>query len=51
MEIFLGFLCSATGNFSRKKNKKEAENIFGFSQSFSNTQEESKKINLAWIIQ
>jgi hypothetical protein len=34
-----------------KKNQKEARNIFGFSQSFSNTQEESEKINLAWIIQ
>ena len=35
-EIFLGFLFSATANYSRKKNKKEAGNIFGFSQSFSN---------------
>ena len=35
----------------RKKNKKDAGNIFGFSQSFSNTQEESEKINLTWIIQ
>ena len=50
-EIFLGSLFSATTNYSRKKNKKEAGNIFGFSQSFSNTQEESEKINLAWIIQ
>ena len=38
-------------NYTRKKNKKEARNIFVFSQSFSNTQEESEKINLAWIIQ
>ena len=50
-EIFLGFVFSATANYPRNKRQKETGNIFGFSQSFSNTQEESKKINLAWIIQ
>ena len=50
-EIFLGFIFSATANYSRKKNKKEAGNIFVFSQSFSNTEEESEKINLTWMIQ
>ena len=50
-EIFLGFLSSTTTNYARKKNQKEPGNIFGFSQSFSNTQEEGEKINLASIIQ
>ena len=35
----------------RKIKKEAGTNFFGFSQSFSNTQEESEKINLAWIIQ
>ena len=43
-EMFLGFLFSATTNYSRKKNQKDAGNIFVYSQSFSNTQEESEKI-------
>jgi hypothetical protein len=34
----------------RKAEKKQG-NIFGFSESFSNMQKESKKINLARIIQ
>ena len=34
-----------------RKIKKSKKHVFGFSQSFSNTQEESKKINLTWIIQ
>ena len=50
-EIFLGFLFSTTTNYTRKKNRKEAGNIFGFSQSFSKTQEDGEKINLAWIVQ
>ena len=36
-EIFLGFLFSAATNYSRKKNQKEAGNIFVFSQSFFQT--------------
>ena len=50
-EIFLGFLFRTTTSYSRKKNKKEAENIFGFTQSFSNTQEEGERNKLTWIIQ
>ena len=50
-EILLGFILNSTTNYTRKTNKKEAGSIFVFSQSFSNTQEESEKINLAWIIQ
>ena len=34
-----------------RKNRKEAGNIFRFSQCFLNTQEESEKINLTWIVQ
>ena len=44
-KIFLGFLFNTIANYSRRKKQKEAGNIFGFSQSFSNTQEESEKIN------
>ena len=47
----LGFLFSAIANYSRKKIQNEAGNIFVFSQVFSNTQKESEKINLTWIIQ
>ena len=50
-EIFLGFIFNATANYSRRKDQQEAGNIFGFSQSFSNTQEGSEKINLTWILQ
>jgi hypothetical protein len=49
-EIFLGFLFILLIKLKRKS-QKEARNIFGFSRSFSNTQKESKKINLTWIIQ
>ena len=48
---FWVFFLNTKANYTRKKNKKETENIFVFSQSFSNTQEEGEKINLAWIIQ
>ena len=37
------FLLDTTTNYTRKKNQKEIGNIFVFSQSFSNTQEEGKK--------
>jgi hypothetical protein len=47
---FWVFFLNTTTNYTRKK-KKEAGNIFVFSQSFLNTQEEGVKINLAWIIQ
>ena len=50
-EIFLGFLLILQLIKLERKNQKEARNVFGFSQSFSNTQEESKKIKLTWIIQ
>jgi hypothetical protein len=35
----------------RRRTKKKQENIFGFLESFLNTQKESKKINLTGIIQ
>ena len=50
-EIFLGFLFNTTTYYTRKNNRKETRNIFlDFLKAFQ-TQEESKKINLAWIIQ
>jgi len=44
----LDFLLDTTTNYHRNKKQKEAGNIFGFSQSFSNTQEESDE-NVEWI--
>ena len=49
-EIFLGFLLVLWLTTLEIKSKR-ARNVFVFSQSFSNTQEESEKINLTWIIQ
>ena len=48
-EIFLGFLLVLWLTTLEIKSKR-ARNVFVFSQSFSNTQEESEKINLTWII-
>ena len=49
--FFWVFFLNTTTNYTRRKNKEEIGNIFLFSQSFSNTQEEGEKIYLAWIIQ
>ena len=43
---FLVFFLDTKTNYTRNKNQKGTGNGFAFSQSFSNTQEESKKINL-----
>ena len=48
---FWGFLLNTTLTKLERKTKKKQEIFFGFFQSFSNTQKEREKINLAWIIQ